>query len=458
MTLRDSARSGRVPSEPRMPLSPHVEEQERVLLEKFDASNSLAPEDAEELIGRLRSLSAGAQWSGISFRDWKRAVWVLFGGDDALASHGEFLDRLIFEYRSRDNPSAYRGLILAYLRDFDPHSAPIRRSGDEIARIVNQFQWPWTARESKYQLFARSAPAGLTAACLKSNDPFEVLNDAGLGGPRVTGGFAASAYEQALEVLRDLLSRKEPNFTLLDRVLRWSKSRDGLTYPKHRARLATALLAPWSVNTPPEDQREKISKFLLTHFRDPRLPKNAKDWLGVEDGAIAVLRKWLTGVALEQFFEVVDQVAQESMWRYRRAFWLAYHEKDTISDAWVLFGPDAQTYAKRAFGQAQSYGILDRRMIQPDHSVLLMKIGKLVVADWSHNGKCHIWRDGNENAPKLYLGNYHRADLIHESDNGGMIHHSSEYGTWQRKVAQYIRRNANISVSENEYMPSERRY
>jgi hypothetical protein len=48
------------------------------------------------------------------------------------------------------------------------------------------------------------------------------------------------------------------------------------------------------------------------------------------------LRCWLTEQSLRQFFEVVDRVAPESLWPYRRAFWNALYRRDYVSDAWVV--------------------------------------------------------------------------------------------------------------------------
>jgi hypothetical protein len=198
----------------------------------------------------------------------------------------------------------------------------------------------------------------------------------------------------------------------------------------------------------------KVGKFALIQTREGAVPSAEPPASAIEDEAVAVLRKWLTGVALEQFFEVVDQVALERMWRFRRAFWLAYYNADVINDAWVLFGPYARSYAQRAFGKTQSYGSLERGyQVQSDHSVLLMRIGKLTVADWSHNGKCHIWLDGNAAAPKLYLPRYGRSDVVHSSDNEGQVHHGSDHGTWQRQVASYIRQYTGISLPEKSYIP-----
>jgi hypothetical protein len=39
--------------------------------------------------------------------------------------------------------------------------------------------------------------------------------------------------------------------------------------------------------------------------------------------------------ALEDFFRVLDETAQDSHWKYRKAFWSAYLRRDVIVDAWA---------------------------------------------------------------------------------------------------------------------------
>lgn len=456
MSLRSVARDARVPPILTIPLTPGVATQEAILAQKFDLGHGIDVMDADALIKRLRQAAHDDTWASITFRDWKRAAWVLFNGEEPLCDEPGFLSHLIAEYGQQHKKAAYSGLIQAYIRDFDPH----RPATDTIARalrsILSEFHWKWSDLHSRHALFTpKDAPTKIAEACLPTRtDPLDVLASAGIGGAAARGSLAAHVYLQVLLTVRKKLSNGDLDFDLLERVMKWSAGSDGLVFPAYRATLADSLLLPWANNNPDEELKAKILPFLLENFRDPRLPANAKEWLGVSQEAVAVARRWLTGLALEQFFDVVDQVAQESMWRYRRSFWLAYHKRHVVDDAWVLFGSEALSYARRAFDKAQSYGTLERTsQVQANHSVLLMRIGKLTVADWSHNGKCHIWLDGNPKAPKLYHPRYPRGELVTQSDNAGQVHYGSEHGTWQRSVEAYIRNHTSISVPEREYMP-----
>jgi len=452
MTLRDTLANARPPMMPRLPDQPSVAAESASIATRYDGEGTgLATRDANALILRFANALESGDWRDLSPKDWKYAPWVWFMGGDPLAERPGFMDRLVKHFRTNPKRSACRALIYAYLRDFDPSKRSIQRIARELDGAVRQHEWAWTERHDKFALFAPDqAPGRIAAACLSGGrNPFDALESVGITRSMASGGMAAHAWLQAVAQAREGLSRESPNQDLLDKIMLWSSGPNGLTYPEpgYRAALAESLLLPWSARQAPDDIREKVTAFLLGHFKDPRLPINTKDWLRVNEDAVSVMRKWLTGVALEQFFVVVDQVAQEGMWRYRKAFWLAYYNIRAIDDAWVLFGPAAQAYARQAFGKTQSYGILEKSgNVMSDHSVLLMRIGKLTIADWSHSGKCHIWLDGNPKSPKLYRARYGRYDVVEGSDNGGRIHAGSENGRWQADVESYIQKATGIRL------------
>jgi hypothetical protein len=257
------------------------------------------------------------------------------------------------------------------------------------------------------------------------------------------------------EVGRELFA---PTFKLspVRRLMAWSSADGKLAYNEHRAALADALLCPWVEGRNPSDElREEIIRFLLAHFKDPRTAPG--NWVLVSENARSIMRRWLTHAALEQFVEVIDHFAVERMWKYRRAFWMAYFERDFISDAKVLFGPNAVDYARTHFEAGQSFGVLEKFGIDANHSVLLLRIGNLTIADWSHNGKCHIWRDGNRQAPVLWPNPpkhlYGRDELRTGSNNNGVSHMASDTGSWQRRIADYIQRETSIRMTARDYLP-----
>ncbi|WP_227657754.1 EH signature domain-containing protein, partial [Candidatus Magnetaquicoccus inordinatus] len=175
-------------------------------------------------------------------------------------------------------------------------------------------------------------------------------------------------------------------------------------------------------------------------------------WLDVDEKAQRVMRRWLTRASLEQFLDVVDLTAQSHMWAARRKFWSAYYEHKFMLEAWVAFARDGSNFAKRLAAEKEnpaigSFGVLASGGVLKNHAVLIMQIGDLVVADWSHNGKCHIWLPGNENVPKLYRHTYHRDELVNGSDFN-KVHN----GDWQNDVHAFIRRYTGITITTRRYV------
>lgn len=456
MSLREFAREFKSPRYRGLTEVPKVLEAKRNLERRFEEYGGVAVVDAALLRKKLADPEVITFPDRIPFREWKLAPWVLFSGEQRLADNPGFLSVLFLQYRNRQRRSAYQNLILAYLRDYQPdHSATLQIAA-ELKKVCLHYEWPWKQRSEEFQIFDPGvAEKKIADTCLTDfRNPHEVLASLGMGGARLSGGLAMEAWRTALSKVQQVLTEGSGNLSIVERILEWSVLDGKLLYRPQRADLATALLTPWINVSAPEHIKSLLLPFFLEHFRDPRLPANVRGWIGVPEPAVAVMRKWLTAVALHQFLEVVDHVAHEHMWRYRRAFWLAYHAAGYVDDAWVLFGPEAQFYAERAFGRIQSYGKLRRSTnVQANHSVLLMRIGKLTIADWSHSGKCHIWLDGNESRPSLYLATYGRSDVTKNSDNDGQPHHGSEYGTWQRKIADYIRMHTGIRINSRDYMP-----
>ena len=166
--------------------------------------------------------------------------------------------------------------------------------------------------------------------------------------------------------------------------------------------------------------------------------------------------RWLAQATLEQFLKVVDRVATKHQWDYRRAFWTAYVKKGVVANAWVVFGSSGVQYATkiaadtgdrlmRRFGTLTGGG--------SDQAVLLLQIGDLIIADWSHNGRLRIWRRDNEQAPEFDLKSYIAADL-RTGSNLDAVHLPPD--GWQMKTANYIQKDTGVSVMQVEYMPRRR--
>lgn len=316
-------------------------------------------------------------------------------------------------------------------------------------------EWLWAQRHAAHDVFdVQNGPANLAGQVLDDTRPVrEVLREHGLGEWLQTGGYAEAAFAAVLvDVPRRLrLSVSEArSLDLIRRTLEWGESSSGdMQFPSLRVPVAEAFLLPWLQAAPPKAVERTITAFLLKTFGDPRMQRTR--WNGVNESATNVFKRWLTGETLEAFVRVIERVAERDHWKYRKAFWMAYYRAGHVLDAWVVLGPEAKIIS-RQFADLKGHS---SELIRPqlsNHSVLLLRIGNLVVADWSHNGKCRMWREGDLYAPMLYRTRYEASDLRAATDFE-VTHHSSSTGGWQLKIHDHIRDLTGIRLSFSSYMP-----
>jgi hypothetical protein len=298
------------------------------------------------------------------------------------------------------------------------------------------------------------APRQLARLTSDSNNPRGELEKVGLSGQLLVSGLSAHVFLSALKTIAKRLGT-EPKLEEVDRAIAWIRNKNGgMHFTAHRAALADTLLLPWTQQEPNQGIRHKIQSFLIDNLGDPRIDGGL--WIGTNDAGRDVLIRWLAQATLEQFLKVVDRVAEKHQWDYRRAFWSAYIERGLVGNAWVAFGTAGAQVAKR-IADDTSDSLMSRFATlggaSADQAVLLLRIGDLVVADWSHNGRLRIWRRGNFRAPQLSLKSYLATDLRTDSDFDAV--HLPADG-WQNRTEAYIRRHTGIRLTEAEYMPRRR--
>ncbi len=423
---------------------------------KFTEAETLPPiVEIEDVAKRLAHAANTGSLDQVSRKDWSKAGWCLWLNNHALATVPAFLDAYLERVYLANKRSQYKKLISAYIRGYHPERTNVEKVGAFLAQGVQKWDWVWADRQRDLLFFAAAGPGNVARACLTSNGPIEAfLGSVGLGNTGESG-FVAESYRKSLVELEGLSDEQFDH--RLERVLEWSADSDGFRYPDFVSALANALLLRWQSKNPTDVTQQTIEDFLLTHFKDPRIPLTpGSKWSHASVEAKSVILRWLVGTALEQFLQVVDKIAMQSQWRYRRAFWTAYYKAGFIDEAWVAFAWQGQVASKQSFGEMKGFASLDGSGISPDHAVLIMKIAGLTIADWSHNGKCHIWTESNNNAPKLYRGVYSRNTLVNSSSNQGIVHASAPYGTWQATVASYIAKHTNIRMDRQDYMPKGR--
>ena len=396
------------------------------------------------LRSRLLDCRETGDWGALTRRDWRYASECLSIGEARLLDDPGFVAAFLSARDAcRSTPSSTNLLARWYVRNFEPNLDGIRQIGRYLAGNLLSLRAHWVALHERCGLFDadRVVPALAEILVSAGTEPAAVLH--GLSCPssllssRLFGYvFVAVCQKVAAEAPRDIVWIKG--------MTGWAFGSNGVFLhgfiPDAGAAYAEAMLRPWVGRFSGEGVQSLVAPRLLGLLLDPRI--NSGGWSGVSEPAQAVMLGWMTKDALEQFLEVVDetvQAYQSRMWAERREFWLSYYDRQYIRECWVVFGRRGAALARHLAARKNNPSLTNFANFlrdvggDPNQAVLLMKIGTLVIADWSHNGRCHIWLQNNPAAPRLYQAEYLREDLMSGADFEAP-HHKN----WQAGIDDFI--------------------
>lgn len=400
-----------------------------------------------------------------SLRDWNRIAWCLWTTKPAVAEDDRALDamlnRVVDMVRNKKR-RPYRQLASAYLTDFAIDRPKLAQISGVLRDFASAAGEPWDKLQARYALFTGAEAVGRIArlALREQTNIQGLLKPAGVRGMLLEAGFAEAVHDKGLEILRST-----PVHTAVERidtVRRWSLDEERLIFKRCKGQLARAVVLPFGERIPALAERNEILNFLIARFGDPRI--SGGEWIGLDD-VVDILRRWLIEQSLRQFLDVVDKIAPDHMWKYRRAFWQAYHEKELLQNAWVIFGDEGAVEARRAFGKDVPFGRFrsgGRRQIEPGHAVLLLDFGECIVADWSHNGRCNIWKKSDRNCPKLNAPYYTTDEIMRPlpkndrtepnlNKNDMFTHVGADTYIWQNRVAERLYQLIGVRVQPSDY-------
>jgi hypothetical protein len=390
------------------------------------------------------------------------------GNPQAIGFPG-LLDRVVKQAAERR--STLRNLIEAWLRDFAQDQHGIREAGLAIVALLqndtNDARLDiWRNAHTQFSMFDPvGGPRNIAVEALGSQRPAaKVLDSAGFGDElRATGGYMRAIHAECLAQLPRVLRGQEAANQFIRAVLVLTNGHQ-LRFPDARRDVARSLLGPWTDGRQPPPSVEAqglVKDFVLKYIGHPQLHPHL--WMGADTEAAVVLR-WLAQATLRVFFGLIAEYALDSQWQYREAFWSACLNKGAIADAWLVLGyrVHASALARKELGD--DFGLLSGS--GADQSVLLLRIGPIVLAEWSHNGKLRAWRV--RQGPKLYERTYRRAELtqdglsfpadpkrlygpVSESDHSGLTHSGAASGVWQRRAAAFLAQHADIVLRPTEW-------
>ncbi|CAO4164055.1 EH signature domain-containing protein [Methylorubrum populi] len=422
---------------------------------------SQPPPDLDEIATRLIAAYSLGEQPGR--RDVNKAPWCIWDGKRPLEREPVVMAGFLGHVRSAPRKSTIRRLASAYVVRFAPGDADRPRSAlnqvaDVLRDLASLLRGPLSEAGRHLHLFdPRAAPRTIAGFALDRNcSPSKILSDFGIQNLGAEAGLAEAAFLAGLDRLRT--DRAMPPRSRLAAVASWGTRSDGsIIFEQHRGAYIDALMLPMEGADVERQDKDACLKFLVARFGDPRLRPAA--WQPMT--CTAIVLRWLTELSLRQFLDVVDQGAYDYQWRYRRAFWEAVHRRGLIQEAWVIFDETGDRAAKRLFDVKAPYALWEtggKKPIQRGHAVLLMLIGRGVVAEWSHQGVCNVWHDAQDpSAPRLRKERYTTDDVQvggRRARGSGAVqvkHDGSPGYAWQTKLANEIFRLTNTQLVQSEY-------
>lgn len=435
-----------------------------------DSGEARKHESTPALQARIAVLAAADRCAELEPRELREACATFLSPPSPPGRDHSVGPRLLSEVGRRQRRPPLAALIDAYIGQFAMDDTDVAALADFLATTSANWRWatrdPWPEAAKRFHLFdVRRAPASLAEAVLLSDEPAAAsLAPAGLTTDgRRRGGLALAAFQAACRAVSRTQGRVA--VTTQERLTRWCCP-DGrgrtLEFPQAWPDFARALFLPWQASPPIAAHERSLTELAINYAGDPR-SETARWKLAPE--ARATLKKWLVRASVLQFFDIVDQVAAERMWRYRRAFWQSYVKANHVQDAWVVFGSAGAARARWAadragepamkqFGQLESGGGRG-----PAHACLLMRIGDLTIAEWSHNGRCYIWLKDTSERPSLGQKRYyadqlaHPLNLIERGLRIGIAHGQADTYGWQEKVARVLWEHAGVRTASRDWRP-----
>ena len=427
MTLREAIGAIRAHVEgwPRLPAEPiALPRAVRRVQKQLDRSSARASEDDDALLERIR----GKHPENLSPADIRRALWPAWRRLSSDAEHREWLLDLTRTALGMGRRSADRRLVNAWIDVFTPGEVGAHLAS-AARKAAERHDWPYRTAGQTFRLWDPvEGPRTLGQALLQQEDRAALLREAAIGDTQKVSNLVQASLVQASDTVAETsgMAAEEACAKLLGLVEQLG----------HQAILSDtepwivrALLRPWRRAAPGQPIKARIQRFLISKVGDPRF--NQTRWLGIEQAwrerghaedagnLRLILKRWLVTAAFETFFRIMGSTTDNPVqWGARERFWRRYLEREHVREAWFILGDEAEgkVRAYRAeLAEAGGFGRFNGGAT-PSHSALLMQIGDIVIAEWTHNGSCCFWQQNAVNRPEFYKSWYDGRFLRNSKD------------------------------------------
>lgn len=414
---------------------------------EFEGSE-IKVEDDRARIARIISVFEGSNPSLLSVRD-VRYIAAAIGSYDAIDERKIFA--ILQEVERRRDSRLTRAVFKALLASYsDENTRALLRNfvasrGSELSRDTQQFCEKSGVLKSDGHLASLATQlveaSNLTFFCVTRGIASNILS---------------TRYGHELKIASIKAALAGANVESVKRTLDWAFSATGGT---PTGDFYEVCLSPFQDVTPRQEVQTLVMSVLVRKFGDPRI----REWpllVGAggarrREGCLTTIRRWLSIEYLDLFIRIIEETAVDHQFAPRKRFWLRYFEKGVISDLTLVLASDATSVARRTRGQNSESEYMKWSSLtssQPNQSVLLMRLGDLIIAEWSHSGAMRFWRANSKAAPRFhrdeYTGSDLRTDSIKVQTSSGYrdsIIHSAN-GQWMTAASDAIEFHTGVRI------------
>lgn len=405
------------------------------ILNRWPGVETVAEQDRERRLADLRDRERAGRWAGLFVSDLTAAAGALY--------LPEFRDRLDLARLRRFYPAeiaaSTRGAFLGgmasvYLDTYEPGAAHSRELGRALDAARDRLgeRWQRPLRWFPTLFDPERAHADVAAQMVNMADPWQELKRIGLQ-PTGSGLMEAAHYAYVAALAPQLHER-----AVAERLVRWLKPEGRAVRQAGGGAALDALLTPWLQRAPDEALKEYLTETIRDLYGHPRLGPQAV-WSETSEPAKAVMLRWLTGVSIRVFLDVISEVEESHMFEPRRRFWLEIYELKWIKDAWVAFCADGERVARtrdvgRAVPTGRWFGSQVSGGSRAGTSLLILETENCIVVEGSHTYKVHVFQKNHPQAPRLHQERYSCEAIRHLPHVVAIAH----LGDWQRRVRHAI--------------------
>lgn len=399
--------------------------------------------------------------SKLSRRQLRAAPWLIGPTSDSthsLVEDRQFLTALLGEFERRRDGRAISVLMHVFMLFYPEYLSTFEILREGLMKLISRLHLPslvkWISDGSEVPVLDSNAARQLSSECLLHADSLQVLSEYNVSKGLENGSFSQAIFREMVRSTGAALRAGNGQLESLTSVLTFAEDSGRLRFPILKCEFIETMLVSADSGEVRGELREKLLNEMLRLLGDPRIASTG--WHGIDDQAQSIVRKWLVGATLKGFFELIRTHAYDTHWSYREAFWGYYHKHGLIVDAWCALGRSASTLAlKDKSGAFARHAFLD--CSDKTKSALLLRIGNLIVVEFSHSGACRVWNRGTRGAPVLYRPKYHEAVLWKAPDEGRVVHQGSDVGRWQSTLSSLIAGHIGFEPKIGDLMPRGKR-